>query len=124
MLSIHTVPGTNLVELVVDGQVSAPDFDRALAHLNGAIAAHGSIRLLEEVRALGSVPLSRMWEDLKFGWEHMKDIERCAVVGHSGWIEAWTNIVKPFVRCPVRYFPEEEIEMARAWLLRSEAPGA
>lgn len=116
MISIKTLPDSNIVEFVVDGEISKEEFDRVLAHMEGEIQTHGSIRLLEELRSIGKFPISRLWDDLKFSFEHLKDIERCAVVGQSRWLESWTKVGDAFTTCPVRYFSIDDIDDARAWL--------
>lgn len=116
MIEIHTQPGSNIVEFTVDGKMTKQEFDETIGHLERAIAQHGSIRLLEHVVSFGGYPISCVWDDVQFGYHHMKDIDRCAVVGDKDWVKMLTKIAKPFVSCPVRYFPGEEIAQARAWL--------
>ncbi len=116
MFEIHEVPGTNILEFVIDGAVTGPEFDDAIARFEAAIATHGKIRVLEHVRSLGGIPPSRWWEDVKFGFQHVRDIERAAVVGDPKWIEVFANLVNPFFSADIRYFHSVDIEKARAWL--------
>lgn len=116
MLEYREIPETNVVELVVDGAISAAEFDDVVARLGAAIERHGKICLLKEVRELGGVPASKWWQDLKFGYQHLRDIRRAAVVAHPKWIEAFANLVNPFLATEVRYFEPSEIDQARQWL--------
>ncbi|MFZ0132706.1 MAG: STAS/SEC14 domain-containing protein [Desulfobacterales bacterium] len=116
MLEIRERPETNIVELTVDGRITRADFDEAVAVLDKKIKEHGNVRLLEEVRSIGAVEPSLIWEDLKWVFAHYKDITRTAVVADHQWIELYTKIVKPFVKIEIRYFESREIEDARRWL--------
>jgi hypothetical protein len=117
MIDFHEVPGTNMLELTIDGAISAPEFDALIARLEAAIARHGKIRVLELVRSLGGIPPSKWWDDLKFGYRHMRDIERAAIVADPKWIEIFANLINPFFSAEVRYFKTAEIDKARLWLL-------
>lgn len=116
MLELRETPGSNIVELVIDGRISRDDFDRAIEVLNRVIETHGSVRLLEDIRAFGSVDPSLIWEDLKWAFAHFKDITKTAIVADRKWLEWYTNIFKPFVKMEVRYFESGEIDDARRWL--------
>ncbi|MFZ0612954.1 MAG: STAS/SEC14 domain-containing protein [Desulfobacterales bacterium] len=116
MLEIRETPDSNIVEIAVDGRISRKDFDRAVTVLNNKIAVYGNVRLLEEVKRIGAVEPSLIWEDLKWVYLHFKEITRTAVVADRKWIELYTKIVKPFVKIEIRYFDSSEIEEARRWL--------
>jgi hypothetical protein len=119
MVDLREVPNTNILELVIDGAISAEEFDVILARFTEAIGRHGKIRVLEEVRSLGGIPPSKWWQDLKFGFQHMRDIERAAVVSDAKWIEIFANLLNPFFSAEIRYFKPDEVAAARAWLLES-----
>lgn len=116
MITIHELAGTNVIELVLDGPVSAQEFNEIVARLEAAIATHGKIRVLELVKELGGVPPSKWWDDLKFGYRHMRDIERAAIVAEQRWLEVFANLVNPFFAAELKYFKPAEIGKARAWL--------
>lgn len=116
MLEVREKPDANIVELTVNGRITRADFDQAVAVLDQKIKEHGSVRLLEEVRSIGALEPSLIWEDLKWVFAHYKNITRTAVVADRKWIELYTKIVKPFVKIEMRYFESREIEEARRWL--------
>ncbi len=116
MLEYREIPDTNIVEFTIDGAISAVEFDEVIARFEASIARHGKIRVLEHVRSLGGVPASKWWQDVKFGFKHMRDITRAAVVAEAKWIEIFANLVNPFLAGEVRYFKSAEIDKARAWL--------
>jgi hypothetical protein len=110
-----------MLELTIDGGISGPEFDELIARLEAAIARHGKIRVLELVRSLGGIPPSKWWDDLKFGYRHMRDIERAAIVAEQRWLEIFANLVNPFFSADLKYFKPAEIEKARAWLSEHDA---
>lgn len=116
MLEYREIPDTDIVEFVIDGAISATEFDEVIARFEASIERHGKIRVLEQVRSLGGVPPSKWWEDVKFGFKHMRDITRAAVVAQEKWIEVFANLVNPFLSAEVRYFKPTDIDKARAWL--------
>lgn len=116
MIALHEVPDTNVLELTIDGGVSGPEFDELIARLEAAITRHGKIRVLELVRSLGGIPPSKWWDDVKFGYQHMRDIERAAIVADPKWIEIFANLINPFFSAEVRYFKTADIDKARMWL--------
>ncbi len=116
MIELHEVPGTNVLELSIDGRIGAAEFDDLIARMEAAITRHGKIRVLELVRSLGGIPPSKWWEDVKFGFKHMRDIERAAIVADPKWIEVFANLMNPFFSAEVRYFKTNKIDEARQWL--------
>lgn len=119
MLKFHEIPNTNVIELTIDGGVSAEEFDAVIAKLTSAIERHGKINLLKHVVSFGMIPASRLWEDLKFGFRNLKNIDRVAGVADKKWMSVFTKAASPFVSAELKFFGEDEIDAARAWLLES-----
>jgi hypothetical protein len=118
------MPNTNIVEMTVDGGISAVEFDDIVGKIEAAIEKHGNVRLLKHIRSLGAVPVSKFWDDIRFACENLKRFSRAAVVADQKWIEVVTKMAKPFISAEVRYFNESEIEQARDWLRRDTTAGA
>lgn len=118
MIEITPVADSNILEMTFSGSVTAEEFDAALATFDAAIKQHGSIRVLENIGELDMppIPLSRVWDDVKFGFEHLADISHVAVVADQGWIAAWIKVLGPLLRLDVKMFKSTELDAARAWL--------
>lgn len=116
MIAFREIPNTNIVEFTIDGKISKEGFDDIIARFEGAIRKHGTVRVLEEIRAFGCMPVAKFWDDIKFGFKNMKNFSRAAVVADQKWIEVLTKMASPFVSADVRYFTESEIDQARQWL--------
>ena len=91
MLEYREDASDGLVEIVVDGRVSKAEFDEIATRLEAAIARHGKLRVLEEVRSFGGIDPSAFWADLKFGLRHLNHFSRCAVISDQRWIEVFAR---------------------------------
>jgi hypothetical protein len=122
MIDYREDPGSNVVEITVDGGISRAEFDEIAGKLEARIKRDGKVRLLEEIRSLGAIDPSTFWADVKFSLRHLNDFSRCAVVTEKRWIEWLAKAVDPIIACEIRHFPPEQIDHARRWL--REEPGA
>lgn len=116
MIEYQEIPGTNILEFTLDGGFSKPDFDRVAGKIDEMIAQHGTIRILEVIRNIGSVEPSALWADLKFATHHLSKFSHVAVVADHKWIDWMTAAFSPFLPMKVRTFPLGEIDVARQWL--------
>jgi hypothetical protein len=116
MIEFCEIPNSHIVEFTIDGKISKGEFDDLIARLKTAIEKHGTVRVLEHIRSFGGMPISKFWEDIKFGFRNMKNFSHAAVVADQKWIEIFTKMAKPFISGEVRYFNEAEMEQARKWL--------
>lgn len=119
MLHCLQIPETNIIELTVDGQITEEEFDDILDILEDTIREHESIRVLNIIRSLGefpTIPFSRVWDDVRFGLQHFSEVSRAAVVSDLPWLETMVKVVQPLLKAEVRWFPESQLETARAWL--------
>lgn len=116
MITCRSLPHSNIVEMTIDGDLSRGDFDAVLACVTGTIEDYGSVNLLEEIRSIGKVPPSVVWDDLTWLVRHMKHIARAAVVCDEDWVERLVRLMQPLVSADVRSFALDEIDEAREWL--------
>ena len=117
MLTAREIPDSNIFEITVDGGIARAEFDAAMSKLEGMIAQHGSIRLIEIIRDIGSIAPSALWEDLRLAPRNLKHLERVAVVADQAWIEWMTTLAKPFVHADMRAFRLDQLEDARKWIM-------
>jgi hypothetical protein len=118
MIDVQERPDSNIVELHASGSLSTVEFDDTLAKLKAAMDRHGRIRLLQDIGELDAppIPWSRMWEDIKFSFEHLSDISHVAVVADQTWISAYVNMMKPVMKPEMKHFKHADLDAARAWL--------
>lgn len=116
MIDIDAHQTSNTVELTIDGNITTEEFDGFIAKLDAVIKQHGKVRILEHIVKLGTIPPSRVIQDISFVVRHRKDFERVAVVGDQAWLGLVATLAKPFVAGDLKRFKSEQIDEARAWL--------
>ena len=117
MLSYKEMDNLAAVEIEISARVSTEEFDRTAKKLEAFIVRHGRVRVLEIIHDFEGMDAKALWHDLKFSLRHLNDFSRCAIVSDAHWVTPWSEIVAPFFKGEVRYFPPDEIEAAREWLL-------
>jgi hypothetical protein len=116
MMSCETDPVTGVVDIVVDGALTRADYDVVVAALDAAIAAHGTLRVVETIKSVGRIDPSLWWKDLHWAFANFGKIGRCAVVTDQGWVGSITRAVAAVMPSEIRVFPLAEGESARAWV--------
>lgn len=56
------------------------------------------------------------WQDFKLGLHHIGTFERVAIVSDQSWITGVSRVIGSLIPCPVRVFPNQEMQDALAWL--------
>jgi hypothetical protein len=120
MLSYKEMDNLAAVEIVITGRVSTEEFDQMARKLEGFIARHGRVRVLEIIHDFEGMDAGAFWHDLKFSLRHLTDYSRCAIVSDAKWLSLSSTIAQPFIDCEVSHFPPEQLEAARDWLLWPE----
>ncbi|MDH3590871.1 MAG: STAS/SEC14 domain-containing protein [Planctomycetota bacterium] len=116
MIEFQIVPDRNIIEFVIAGAITRDNLAPLLAACEKIIAEHGKIRMLKQVRSIGHVDLAAVWENLRFGFHHLKDLERVAAVADQAWMGNLAKLANPFLSAEMRFFTTDRIEDARAWL--------
>jgi hypothetical protein len=116
MLSYTVDDDTGVIDFTIDGEITRADYDALIPVLDGQIAKHGKLRVVETVRKLGPVDWSLWWRDVKWVVDHRDKMARVAVVTDHGWIGPITRAAAALFSGEMRVFPESEGEAARAWV--------
>ena len=116
MMSCETDPATGVVDIVVDGPLTRTDYDAVVAALDAAIAAHGTLRVVETIKSIGHIDSSVWWKDIRWAFANFGKIGRCAVVTDHGWVGSITRAVAAVMPSEIRVFPLAEGEAAHAWV--------
>ena len=122
MLQVTQLNDTNVFEIETDGHITPEEFDVSLKELELAIETFGKIRLIKIVGdiEMPPIPMSKFWDDLKFGFEHLGDITHIAVVADQSWIAAYTSFLNPLFKAEMQTFKRDELETARIWIRNAE----
>ncbi len=116
MLTYTEDPKLGTAEITISGRVATDEFHAVAERLEKLIATHGQARVLEHIQSFEGMDAAAFWEDIKFSLRHLNDISRCAVVTEEHWVNLWSELIQPFIKCEVQHFEPSEIEAARAWL--------
>ena len=127
MIQYEEHPELGYVEFTLDGKIDRESFEAVVTKLGPLMDEHKKLGILKHIVSFGGIAPAVLWDDLKFGFRHLKHVGPVAVVSDKKWIEVWTKLASPFWRSDVRFFAADELDEARAWLaehMRSTEPRA
>ncbi len=82
------------------------------------IFATGKLKALVQLDDFAGWEPGEQWGDVGFFFRHDRDVEKIAVVGDPRWRdEALLFLFADSRHAEVRFFPEADLELARAWLM-------
>lgn len=113
-----------ILEVQLVGQLDRSDYEKLAPEFDLLIKQYGAIRMLVTLKDFHGWTAKGLWEDIKFDYEHYKDIDRLAIVGEKRWHEGMATFCKPFTTAKIRYFEHFEWDDARAWLLKEPSPSS
>jgi hypothetical protein len=99
------------------GTVTGEDYRHSLVPAAEAIIAKGPIRMLYVTgKDFKRFELAALWADGAFGFKHLHDFSRVAVVADHSWMGAAVKMFKPFFHAEVRLFGLSELPTAKDWI--------
>lgn len=107
--SSGTVLGVKVI-----GKLTQADYRQLAERLETMLGRHDKVRILIEMEDCQGWDIGAAWDNLKFGFQHDHQCERCAVVGEKKWQKWMTKLAKPFFN--VRYFDPSQREEAWRWI--------
>jgi SpoIIAA-like len=117
MIEYREIPEFDMIELTIDGHITAEEYHALYEKIEPFLEKHKNIRVLKEVRSFTGLDIGVFKEKLIGAWlRHFKDIRAAALVCDEHWMEQLTDLIKPMFPYPVRCFKLAQIEEARAWL--------
>lgn len=117
--TIHqTDLGNGALHVQLIGQLDAEVYARETEDLDAFIRANDRFRLLLDLRQFdGWQGLGALGEHFRLVRDHHSLIDRAAFVGDKAWHRMAQRVGRRIINAPVHYFPAEEFEGAKAWLL-------
>lgn len=116
MLNCDVDPASGVIELTVDGAITAADYEKVVAVLEIELARRDKLRVVEIIRAIGHIDAAVWWRDVRWAFGHMTKLGRCAVVTDKGWVGSITRAVSALMPAEIRVFPMTALDEARAWV--------
>lgn len=105
-----------LLHVEVTGKLTKEAYATFTPVVDEQIKEHGKLRILFEMHDFHGWTAGALWEDMKFDFQHWKDIERLAIVGESKWEAGMATFCKPFTMAKVQYFDYTKLEDAKSWI--------
>jgi len=116
MLTLREASDSKILEVKISGKLTKEDYLVFVPEVERLIKANGKIRILLQMHDFHGWELGALWQDIKFDVKHFGDIERLAMVGDSKWEAGMATFCKPFTTAKIKYFPENQVAEAKAWL--------
>ena len=107
--------GSNVVEILVEGKITAASFDNLLAQVEGDFQKHGKLRVLEEIRSFEGMDPIAFWKDLQY-IKRVNDVTHAAIVADAKWMRTLTEAIRGIYPFEMKAFELSQIEEARTWL--------
>jgi hypothetical protein len=106
----------NVIGFLLTGKLTDADYKAVAPEFEEGIKRHGKIRLLWYLVEFHGWEPKAAWDDYEYWRKYGKDIERVAIVGEKLWEEWMTKLAKLFMRGNVKYFDQNELDDAWAWV--------
>ncbi|MCB1353932.1 MAG: STAS/SEC14 domain-containing protein [Rhodobacteraceae bacterium] len=114
----HSDLGQGVLHVRLLGQLDGAAYADVTEDLNAFIRGHDRFRLLLDLREFdGWQGLGALAAHFTLVRDHQSLLDRAAIVGDKAWQALAERIGRQFIKAPVRYFPADDFEQARAWLL-------
>jgi len=117
MLQIMEGSEGKAVGVRAGGRLTEADYKDLLPKLEQRFGEFGKLNVLFYVdETFEGWGIEAAWEDTSFGFAHMSDFERLAVVGAPGWV-VWCVKLSAFLfKGEVRVFEAGELDAAWEWV--------
>ncbi|MEW6764783.1 MAG: STAS/SEC14 domain-containing protein [Pseudomonadota bacterium] len=117
---IEVIPNMpdNIVGFVATGEVSAQDYETVfIPAIESTLKENEKVRILYHIAPeFTGFTAGALWDDVKIGVAHLRAWEKIAVVTDSDWIRRTGGFLNFVLPCPVKVFPNAELDEATQWI--------
>lgn len=108
----------DVVGMKARGIITSQDYrDKLIPLIEGKLQEHDKLKLLMIFDdAFDSCSEGAAWDDMRFGFSHIGDFSKIAVVSDKDWIRQSMKLFAPLIRSDVHVFDVADLEEARAWI--------
>jgi hypothetical protein len=108
----------DVLALKVRGIITSQDYRKTLIPLvEKKLEGHDHLKLLIIFDdAFESYSGAAIWDDMRFGFSHLGDFSRIAIVTDLGWIRHSAKLFGPLIRGKVHIFDVKDLVEARSWI--------
>lgn len=106
----------NVIATKTKGKLMPEDYKEIFPLVEETVKRHGKIRWLMDMTEFEGWDVSSIWQELKFDFQHFRDLEKVAIVGEGKWKENLATIMRPLTPAEVKFFHPEEMKEATGWI--------
>lgn len=119
MIRYTTQPGSPIVEVTVEGEITNQDLKRVFQRFHDDFETGGKTRVLEVIRNFTGMEPQALWTDLRLGVPMAQKVSRVAVVADQAWIRAACHLGRFFTKAELKVFEPTELAEAKAWVAQT-----
>jgi hypothetical protein len=110
----------DVVAIRAKGIITGQDYrDMLIPLVEERLKSHERLKLLFVLDGdFESYSAAAAWDDARFGFSHLRDFAKIALVTDIGWIRHGANTFAPLMKADLRVFAVAELEDAKSWVLR------
>lgn len=120
MIEYQMVPNTNVMEMSIEGYITAAEFADLLKAMDVEFKSHSKLRLLIKVLNLTGFEPTLVFHDVLFGIRHFFDLSHYAIATDQIWVKRGIIASRLLMLGQIRIFDLDELEQARAWIVPTE----
>lgn len=113
----------DVLAISATGKIEARDYDKVLVPaLDDRLKRHRPVKVFIHLGpAYEGIKPGAMVEDARVGFHHLKDWGRVAVVTDAAGMRDMVNLMRMFLRRPLKVFFNADYDKAKAWIVADEA---
>ena len=104
----------------VNGRVTRDDYLKLLEPMKEQFEASEPVSILVELKEYDGMECGAVWEDIKFGCGHLKNLRRMAIVTDKKWLTMLTKLMDPLFAAEMKPFSTEQEMEAWGWAISKE----
>lgn len=125
-LQYEELPGTNIMEITIDGKVTVPEYTEIVNKSLAFLENHDKVKIMKVYKNFDGFDVRAIKENAesigKF-YARIDDFTHAAIVSDEMWMEQMIKFLQPAYPCKMRAFKLSQLEEARDWLKSCNGSG-
>ncbi len=108
---------TKTAEIVIQGRITRQDFNNVSKRLEGFIARHGKVKLIEKIDDYKGFEMSALGPSLAFNFRNWSKISHCAVLSNTPLMGAFVKASNAMSPIDIKSYKNtaQGLKAARKW---------
>ncbi|MFW5819673.1 MAG: STAS/SEC14 domain-containing protein [Bacteroidota bacterium] len=106
----------NIIAIKASGKIQKSDYQMLDPLLEKTEKEHPSIKLYILIGDIDGITPEAFMKDVITYFKHIKNVDKAAIVGGGKAEKSIAKIADPFIKGDLKYFPLEDMEIARKWI--------